>query len=82
MAQDVMIVTEIWNEAFRKISLEAVSQGRKLANELGSSLTAVVLRAGHRRPCHRTGRLRTRIPFSWPMTLVLKPTGPANMKMW
>ena len=43
MAKDVMIVTEIWNDAFRKISLEAVSQGRRLANELGSSLTAVVL---------------------------------------
>ncbi|MCG8687357.1 MAG: electron transfer flavoprotein subunit alpha/FixB family protein [Desulfobacterales bacterium] len=43
MAQDVMIVTEIWNDAFRKISLEAVSEGRRMANELGSSLTAVVL---------------------------------------
>jgi len=45
MAQDVMIVTEIWNKEFRKISLEAVCQGRRLADELGSSLTAVVLGA-------------------------------------
>lgn len=45
MKKDVMIVTEIWNNAFRKVSLEAVSQGRKLADELGSSLTAVVLGA-------------------------------------
>ncbi|MEH0020596.1 MAG: electron transfer flavoprotein subunit alpha/FixB family protein [Desulfobacter sp.] len=43
MAKDVMIVTEIWNDAFRKISLEALSEGRRLADELGSSLTAVVL---------------------------------------
>ena len=38
-----MVITEIWNQAFRKISLEAVSQGRKLANDLGCSLSAVVL---------------------------------------
>ncbi len=43
MAQDVMIVTEIWNNAFRKISLEAASVGRRLANETNASLTAVVL---------------------------------------
>lgn len=43
MKQDVMIVTEIWNNAFRKVSLEAVSQGRKLADELGTSLMAVIL---------------------------------------
>ncbi len=43
MAQDVLIITELWNENFRKISLEAVSVGRRLADELGSSLTAVVL---------------------------------------
>jgi len=40
-----MIITEIWNKEFRKISLEAVSQGRRLADELGASLTAVVLGA-------------------------------------
>ncbi len=41
----VVIVTELWNDAFRKISIEAVSEGRRLADELGSSLTAVVLGA-------------------------------------
>ncbi len=46
MAQDVLIITELWNENFRKISLEAVSEGRRLADELESSLTAVVLGAG------------------------------------
>ncbi|MCG8635534.1 MAG: electron transfer flavoprotein subunit alpha/FixB family protein, partial [Desulfobacterales bacterium] len=46
MAQDVLIITELWNDAFRKISLEAVSQGRRLADELGSNLTAVVLGDG------------------------------------
>lgn len=43
MAQDIMIITEIWNGAFRKLSLEALCEGRRLATEMGLSLTAVVL---------------------------------------
>lgn len=43
MSKDIMIVTEVWNDAFRKISLEAASVGRKLADEAGGSLTALVL---------------------------------------
>ncbi len=46
MTQDILIITELWNENFRKISLEAVSEGKRLANTLGSSLTAMVLGAG------------------------------------
>ncbi len=46
MAQGVMVITELWDNSFRKISIEAVCEGRRLANELGESLTAVVMGAG------------------------------------
>ncbi|MCG8614913.1 MAG: electron transfer flavoprotein subunit alpha/FixB family protein [Desulfobacterales bacterium] len=43
MAKEVLIITELWNGSFRKISLEALSEGKRLATELGAPLTAVVL---------------------------------------
>ena len=46
MAQGVMVITEHWDNSFRKISLEAVCEGKRLAAEMGESLTAVVLGAG------------------------------------
>lgn len=46
MAQGVVVIAEYWNNSFRKISLEAVCEGKRLANELGEQLTAVVLGAG------------------------------------
>jgi electron transfer flavoprotein alpha subunit len=45
MAQGVLIITELWNNNFRKISFEALSQGRELADSLGEPLTALVLGA-------------------------------------
>ncbi|MCG8618461.1 MAG: electron transfer flavoprotein subunit alpha/FixB family protein [Desulfobacterales bacterium] len=46
MAQGVLVITEIWNGEFRKISLEALSEGKRLADELDQPLTAVVLGSG------------------------------------
>lgn len=46
MAQGVIVIAEYWNNSFRKISLEAVCEGKRLATELGETLTAVVLGAG------------------------------------
>ncbi len=46
MAQGVFVITEQRDNAFRKISFEAVSEGRRLADALGTELTAVVLGAG------------------------------------
>ena len=43
MTQQILVVTELWNNAFRKISFEALSQGRELADKAGASLTALVL---------------------------------------
>lgn len=43
MAQGVLVITEYWNNSFRKISCEAVCEGKRLANEFGEKLTAVVL---------------------------------------
>lgn len=43
MAKNVMVVTEIWNDALRKISLEALSEGRRLADQLGCSVIALVV---------------------------------------
>ncbi|HCY88609.1 MAG TPA: electron transfer flavoprotein subunit alpha [Desulfobacteraceae bacterium] len=45
MTKEILIVTELWNGSFRKISLEALSEGKRLATQLGASLTAVVLGA-------------------------------------
>lgn len=43
MAHGVLVIAEYWNNSFRKISLEAVCEGKRLAAELGEKLTAVVL---------------------------------------
>lgn len=43
MAQGIFIVTEQRDGAFRKISYEAVSEGRRLADLLNTNLTAAVL---------------------------------------
>jgi len=45
MAQGVWAVTEQRDGAFRKISYELVSEGRRLADKLGQKLTAVVIGA-------------------------------------
>lgn len=46
MAQGVLVVTEQRDGAFRKVSFEAVSEGRRIADELGTEVTAVVLGSG------------------------------------
>ncbi len=46
MAQGVVVIAEYWNNNFRKISIEAVCEGKRLATELGESLTAVVIGSG------------------------------------
>jgi len=46
MAQGVFVITEQRDGEFRKVSFEAVSEGRRLADGLGSELTAVVLGSG------------------------------------
>lgn len=46
MAQGVVVIAEYWNNSFRKISIEAVCEGKRLAAELGEPLTAVVMGAG------------------------------------
>ncbi|MDJ0815957.1 MAG: electron transfer flavoprotein subunit alpha/FixB family protein, partial [Desulfobacterales bacterium] len=46
MAQGVFVITEQRDNAFRKVSFEAVSEGRRMADALGADLTAVVLGSG------------------------------------
>jgi len=46
MSQDVMVVTEHSNGNFRKITYELVSEARRLADELGGEVTAVVIENG------------------------------------
>jgi electron transfer flavoprotein alpha subunit len=46
MAQGVLVVAEQIAGAFRKIAYEAVSEGRRLADSLDASLSAVVLGSG------------------------------------
>ena len=46
MAQGIFAVTEQRDGELRKVSLEVVSEGRRLANGLGADLTAVVLGKG------------------------------------
>jgi electron transfer flavoprotein alpha subunit len=46
MAQGVLAITEQRDGELRKVSLEAVSEGRRIADGLGSDLTAVVLGSG------------------------------------
>ena len=42
MANEILVVTEIWNGDFRKISLEAASIARRLADKIGGTLTCLV----------------------------------------
>ncbi len=46
MAQGVVVITEQRDGAFRKVSFEAVSEGRRIADGLGAAVTAVVLGSG------------------------------------
>jgi len=46
MAQGVFVITEQRDGAFRKVSFEAVSEGRRIADGIGADLTAVVAGAG------------------------------------
>jgi len=43
MAQGVFVITEQRDNAFRKVSFEAVSEGRRVADGLGADVTAVVV---------------------------------------
>ena len=46
MAQGVCVITEFREGAFRRVSFEIASEGRKLADELGESLVAIALGEG------------------------------------
>lgn len=46
MAQGVCIITEFRNGAFRRVSFEIASEGRRLADALGESLVAIALGDG------------------------------------
>jgi electron transfer flavoprotein alpha subunit len=46
MTQGVFVITEQRDGAFRKVSFEAVSEGRRLADGLGATVTAVVAGSG------------------------------------
>jgi electron transfer flavoprotein alpha subunit len=46
MAQGVFVITEQRDNAFRKVSFEAVSEGRRIADGLGADTTAVVVGSG------------------------------------
>jgi len=46
MAQGVFVITEQRDNAFRKVSFEAVSEGRRVADGLGADVTAVVVGSG------------------------------------
>ena len=46
MAQGVFVITEQRDNVFRKVSFEAVSEGRRIADGLGVDMTAVVIGSG------------------------------------
>jgi electron transfer flavoprotein alpha subunit len=46
MAQGVFVITEQRDNAFRKVSFEAVSEGRRIADGLGAEMTAVIIGSG------------------------------------
>jgi electron transfer flavoprotein alpha subunit len=46
MSQGVLVITEQRDNVFRKLSFEAVSEGRRIADALGTEMTAVVLGSG------------------------------------
>ena len=46
MSKPVYVITEQRNGAFRKVSFEVVSEARRLADELGTSVVAILLGSG------------------------------------
>lgn len=56
MAQGVVVIAEYWGSSFRKISCEAVCEGKRLATELGEPLTAVVMGTGVSDPAAELGK--------------------------
>lgn len=46
MSQDVFVVAEQAEGAFRKVTFEALSEGKKIAAELGGKVTAVLMGSG------------------------------------
>ena len=46
MAQGVVVIAEYWNNSFRKISIEAVCEAKRLVAEIGGAVTAVVMGSG------------------------------------
>ena len=46
MAQGVFVITEQRDGKFRKVSFEAVSEGRRVADGLSTDLTSAVLGSG------------------------------------
>ncbi len=46
MAQGVCVITEFREGAFRRVSFEIASEGRRLADELGEPLLALALGEG------------------------------------
>ncbi len=46
MAQGVVVIAEYWNNSFRKISIEAVCEAKRLVAEIGGFVTAVVMGSG------------------------------------
>jgi len=46
MAQGIFVITEQHDGAFRKVTFEAVSEGRRLADGLNTDLTAVIMGSG------------------------------------
>ena len=46
MTDNVFIIAEQQNDEFRKVTLEAISEGRRIADKLGSEVVVAVLGAG------------------------------------
>ena len=46
MAQGVFVITEQRDGVFRKVSFEAVSEGRRIADGLGSDVSTIVIGSG------------------------------------
>ena len=57
MPQGVFAITEQRDGVFRKISFEAVSEGRRLADGLGADLCAVVVGSGRQGVGHLARRI-------------------------
>jgi len=46
MSQNVLAISEQLDDVFRKVTFEAISQGRRIADSLGGNLITVVLGSG------------------------------------